>query len=68
MPKSAAPALPVWKSRETLIAIFTIALIGLHLVLRFALYTSLPVANVPLWMVLALGGAPLVGKLSRCGR
>ncbi len=52
-----------WKSRETLIALFTIVMIAAHLVLRFGTATSVTIWNVPLWMVLALGGTPLVWDL-----
>nr|WP_299462144.1 heavy metal translocating P-type ATPase [uncultured Gimesia sp.] len=59
-PKSSSP---VWKSLETLIAVFTIVMIAAHLVLRFALVTSETVQNLPLWAALALGGTPLVWGL-----
>ena len=52
-----------WKSRETLIALFTIVMITLHLVLRFATNTTEAIWNIPLWCVLALGGIPLVWDL-----
>jgi heavy metal translocating P-type ATPase len=54
---------PSWKSRETLIAIFTIVMITLHLVLRFGSDRSETAANVPLWSVLFFGGIPLVWEL-----
>lgn len=57
------PGSPVWKSLETLIAVFTIIMIAAHLILRFALVTSETVQNFPLWAVLALGGTPLVWGL-----
>jgi heavy metal translocating P-type ATPase len=54
-----------WKSREILIAIFAIAMIALHLVLRFALRIPIQpsVWNAPLILVLLLGGVPLVWGL-----
>ena len=57
------PGSPVWKSLETLIAVFTIIMIAAHLILRFAFVTSETVQNFPLWAVLALGGTPLVWGL-----
>lgn len=45
------------------IAAITMAGIGLHLVLRFVLSSSEVAANVPLWIVLAVGGVPIVGEL-----
>lgn len=53
----------VWKSLETLIAVFTIIMITAHLLLRFVFVTSETVQNLPLWSVLALGGTPLVWGL-----
>ncbi|QDU39398.1 Copper-transporting P-type ATPase [Maioricimonas rarisocia] len=58
-----------WSSRETAIALLAVAMISVHLILRFAVGTSEPVHNLPLWLVLLLGGGPLVwdllGKLLR---
>jgi len=53
----------VWKSLETLIAIFTIIMITAHLILRFGTGSSEWIQNLPLWSVLALGGTPLVWGL-----
>lgn len=52
-----------WKSRETLIAIFTMVMIALHLLLRFGVSSQEAVWNVPLLSVLVLGGVPLVWDL-----
>lgn len=52
-----------WRSRETLIAVFTIVMITVHLVLRFAAGFPDTVSNVPLWATLAIGGVPLVWDL-----
>ncbi|WP_339733275.1 heavy metal translocating P-type ATPase [uncultured Gimesia sp.] len=57
------PGSAVWKSLETLIAVFTIIMIAAHLVLRFAFVTSETMQNIPLWAVLVLGGTPLVWGL-----
>ncbi len=54
---------PVWKSLETLIALFTIIMIAAHLILRFGIVSSDFAQNIPLWAVLALGGTPLVWGL-----
>lgn len=43
--------------RETAIAILAVVGIALHLLLRFGLHTS---SDWPLWIVLVLGGGPLV--------
>ncbi len=58
-------ATQTWKSRETLIAVFAILMIALHLVLRFGVSASLQAAtwNAPLILVLLLGGIPLVWDL-----
>lgn len=50
-------------SLETIIAAFTIVLIGVHLVMRFGIGVEGRTANVPLWCVLAFGGGPLVWGL-----
>jgi heavy metal translocating P-type ATPase len=57
-------AAPLWKSRETLIAAFTIAMIAAHLLLRFIFIRSAMEQNLPLWAALALGGIPLVWELT----
>ena len=54
---------PVWKSLETLIAVFTIIMIAAHLILRFGTLSSQTIQNLPLWAVLAFGGMPLVWGL-----
>jgi heavy metal translocating P-type ATPase len=66
-PKQAQPqAGAVGPSRkQTIIAIFTLALIGLHLVLRLVWVSDttlygLPLAQLPLIAALAFGGIPLV--------
>lgn len=53
-----------WKSRETLIALFTILMIALHLVLRFGTSGTLMMQGLPLWIALFLGGIPLVWDLA----
>lgn len=60
---SAQTGSPVWKSLETLIAVFTIIMIATHLILRFGTLSSQTMQNIPLWAVLALGGIPLVWGL-----
>lgn len=59
----AKPDSPIWKSLETIIALFTIIMIGLHLLLRYAWQVSAEMQNLPLWAVLILGGGPLVWGL-----
>ncbi|WP_417388228.1 heavy metal translocating P-type ATPase [Gimesia sp.] len=57
------PGSAVWKSLETLIAVFTVIMITAHLFLRYGTDCSEFVQNLPLWAVLALGGTPLVWGL-----
>ncbi|HEV2352252.1 MAG TPA: heavy metal translocating P-type ATPase [Terriglobia bacterium] len=52
-------------SKEDIIALITLAGIGLHLVLRFGLGTSTLHSDIPLWAVLLLGGIPLVYDLAQ---
>lgn len=51
------------KGKEIYIAFLAIAGIGVYLILRFALGFPLDLANWPLWIVLGLGGSPLVWDL-----
>ncbi len=60
---SALPQSQTWKSRETLIALFTILMIALHLVLRFGTSSTLAMQDLPLWSALFFGGIPLVWGL-----
>ncbi len=53
----------LWRSRETRIALFTIAMITVHLVLRFGTRSSEAIWDTPLWCALAFGGVPLVWEL-----
>lgn len=54
----------IWTSREARIAVFTIAMIAIHLTLRFALAgISESVRDIPLWCALGFGGIPLVWEL-----
>ncbi|WP_339742348.1 heavy metal translocating P-type ATPase [uncultured Rubinisphaera sp.] len=52
-----------WKQRGVLIALFSIAMIALHLILRFGFEIGEIVANGPLWLVLFFCGIPLVWDL-----
>jgi heavy metal translocating P-type ATPase len=49
--------------KEIIIAALAIAAISVHLILRFGVYASELMQNVPLWLALALGGVPLVWDL-----
>ena len=65
LPAAPAAARPVWKSKETVIAAFTVVMIAVHLALRFGVTGLSPIAtNMPLWLVLGLGGTPLVAELA----
>lgn len=61
-PVRAPRAAPV--SKESAIALLTLAGIGVHLVLRYLLETPPTAYQVPLWLVLSLGGGPLVYGLA----
>jgi heavy metal translocating P-type ATPase len=52
-------------SKEPYIAALALLAIAAHLALRFAPETSTVVANIPLFVALALGGVPLVWELAR---
>ncbi|QDV17628.1 Zinc-transporting ATPase [Gimesia panareensis] len=60
---SASSGTPLWKSLETVIAIFTIIMIVVYLFLRYGWGGSETIQNLPLWSVLLLGGTPLVWGL-----
>ncbi|MEZ5320247.1 MAG: heavy metal translocating P-type ATPase [Vicinamibacterales bacterium] len=53
-----------WLTREFLIAVLAIAGIALHLILRFGLRTTGPAVDLPLLVVLAVGGSVLVVQLA----
>jgi heavy metal translocating P-type ATPase len=53
------------RHQNSLIAVLALLGIAVHLVLRFVLPVSSPVTHGPLWVVLALGGTPLVLGLAR---
>jgi hypothetical protein len=47
--ENTSPELPQsWKSRETVIAIFTVVMIAVHLLSRFVIVSSESVWNIPL--------------------
>ena len=50
--------------REVYIATLSLAGISLHLILRFLLVTSQTASSFPLWVVLVIGGVPLVFTLA----
>jgi heavy metal translocating P-type ATPase len=56
---------PVKKSRESTITGIAVAGIVLHLILRFIFGFSAVVYLGPLWVVLVVGGAPLIFTLAR---
>jgi cation transport ATPase len=56
---------PLFRTRETLIAILATVGILAHLVLRYLFEAPAPASLVPLFLALALGGIPLVAALSR---
>jgi heavy metal translocating P-type ATPase len=56
---------PAGFAKDTSIAVFTMAAIAVHLILRFALGTAPGIARLPLILTLVLGGGPLVWTLGR---
>ena len=66
------PARRFWESvtilhrrRTSVIAVFSITAILVHLLLRFALHTSPGISQIPLLAVLVFGGIPLVYELAK---
>ncbi len=53
------------RRNTTAIAVFCVAAIAAHLVLRFGLRTSVPTSNLPLLAAITLGGTPLLYSLLR---
>jgi heavy metal translocating P-type ATPase len=49
--------------KQTLIAALAVVAIAVHLVLRFGTSVSMWTADLPLWVALVLGGAPLIWDL-----
>ena len=54
----------IWEHRQPLIVTLAVIGIACHLVLRFATSASPRTQIWPLWLVLGLGGMPLVGELT----
>src|ERR1700693_998116 len=55
----------VWRRKTSVIALFSVAAIILHLILRFGFRTSRGAFQIPLLAVLVFGGIPLVYELLR---
>ena len=55
----------LWHRKSTIIAVFSMASIVLHLMLRFGSHTTSPTFQIPLLATLALGGLPLLSDLLR---
>ena len=55
----------VWRRKTSVIALFSVAAIILHLILRFGFRTSPGAFQIPLLAVLVFGGIPLVYELLR---
>ena len=51
--------------RSMVIAVLSLLAIALHLVLRFMWHTPLMASQIPLWVMLAVGGVPMLLDLSR---
>src|SRR6187549_2167545 len=54
----------LWRHRHTVIAVVTVVCITVYLLLRFGLYADESTARWFLWIVLAVGGGPLVAELA----
>jgi cation transport ATPase len=65
LPGARAYSLQVWKKRDAIIAVIALASILSHLVLRFAPGAPRGMADFPLFVALACGGAPLLAVLLR---
>src|SRR6202795_2848805 len=55
----------VWRRKTSVIAVFSVAAIILHLILRFGFRTSPGAFQIPLLAVLVFGGIPLLYDLLR---
>lgn len=55
----------LWRRKTTVIAIFSISAIILHLALNYGLHASQTIYQIPLLATLVLGGIPLLYDLSR---
>ena len=53
----------VWQRRSVVIAVLSLCAIGLHLLLRFVWYASLQMQQLPLFVMLAVGGLPMLWEL-----
>jgi heavy metal translocating P-type ATPase len=53
----------VWQRRTTVIAVVAVLAISVHLILRFAFRARAAAYDVPLLIILAIGGIPLVYEL-----
>lgn len=58
-------AVPAGPGRSRIaITLLALAAVGAHLALRYGVDAGMPVAELPLWIALALGGGPLVVELA----
>ncbi|CAN5364012.1 heavy metal translocating P-type ATPase [soil metagenome] len=55
----------IWQRKNTIVAVFSIAGITLHLILRFGFHTSSGTSQIPLLATLVLGGLPMLYNLLR---
>jgi heavy metal translocating P-type ATPase len=53
----------VWRRKTSLITVLSLAGLATHLLLRFGLHADALVQHIPLWMVLGIGGVPLLYDL-----
>ena len=62
---SQEPLYALWHRKTTVIAVFSVAAILLHLVLRFGFHTTPRIYQIPLLATLVIGGLPLLYDLLR---
>lgn len=55
--------LGLWNHRTTIIAVFAVLAISLHLLLRYSFHLPPAQHNMPLWATLLVGGVPMVIEL-----
>lgn len=53
----------LWQHKSAIIAVLCVALIAVHLVLRFGLHASLSAQHLPLFITLFIGGLPMLYDL-----
>jgi heavy metal translocating P-type ATPase len=55
----------LWQRKSTVIAAVALAAIAVHLVLRFGVHAATVTQDIPLWILMAVGGLPMLADLAR---